>query len=201
MSQEVDREGDFRGTVTSYGLREMETQAVCVSLVVAIEEHWTGEGWEDWRQYEVFARGDVWLIKKDGSINTTGSESLAKSAGWDGQLTSIVNGSWEPPAIQVRVQRSVYKDRESFRIAFVNSYNSTPGGGATSNVDEDRLKALQAKYGSQFRAIAGNVKRNAPTEKPAAPAKPPGGLSRKQLADKQKAEAAVASANSLDVPF
>lgn len=175
--QEVDREGYFRGSISSFGLREIaDSGAVCVSLQADVAEHWNGESWDDWREYEMFAKGDLWIIKKDGSLNNSAVQSLLKNANWNGQLGSIVDGSWEPCDVQFQVQSDAYKNQTRYRLSFVNAYDSVPGGGATGNVDAEKLKALDARFGGQLRALAGNVKRNttsAPSGKPATPARPP----------------------------
>lgn len=171
MSQSIDREGDFRGQIVSYGIFEAESRAVAIGITVAIEEMFnreTGE-WENWRDYDVQAEGNIWIIKKTSEPNEKQVAALVEYAGWDGSVLSIENGTWKPTPCGFSVQADAYKDQTRYRIAWVKSYNATPGGG--SNVDSKRAKELQSQYGSTLRAIAGNVKRNQakPTGKPLAP--------------------------------
>ena len=139
-----------------------------------LEQIWNPETgqWDDWGQYEMIAEGTIWVVKKDSSANQPAIESLVKCADWTGNLEDVTSGIWQPTPCQVVVNREVYKEQERFKISFLNEYDRTPGG--VGNVSPERAKQLQAKFGAQFRALAGNAARNAaiPAGKPPAP-KPP----------------------------
>jgi hypothetical protein len=171
MSQPIDREGNFRAVIESYGVREMESGAVCVAIKAKLTQIWNGEVWESWEQYDMVAEGDIWIVKKDnGGLNSNGVESLIRHAGWDGSFESITDESWQPSPCQVQVQRDDYKGATRYRIAFVNDFNRTPG--AMSTIDGNKAKELASRFGAQLRAIAGNAKRNvAPL--PGKPVPPP----------------------------
>jgi hypothetical protein len=170
MSVPIDREGTFRGVIVEYGLREMESgsRAVCVSICAQIHAKFDGEEWEDWTSYDVEARGDVWVVKKDGTLNLRGSETLVKHAGWDGKFTSVVQGTWQPTPCQFVVKKDEYNDEIRYRIDFVNDFDRTPG--EIGNVDAERAKALENQYGSQMRALFANARHG--TSKPAEGSKP-----------------------------
>jgi hypothetical protein len=168
--QPCDREGTFKAQIESYGLKEMETGSVAVAIRANLLECWSGEGWDAWSEYQMDATGDLWIVKKDGTLNSSQVEALIKCAGWDGNLESITNETWKPTPCQVVVQRDDYKGQTRFRIAFINDIDRTPG--AFGNVDAGKAKELQARHGAALRALAGNAKRNgapAPTGKPATP--------------------------------
>lgn len=170
MSQPVDREGQFRADIIAYGLKEMESGAMSVSIRAKLTQFYDGVEWLPWEEYGMEAEGDIWIVKKDnGGLNSNGVQSLVNHAGWDGNMESIVNETWQPSACQVAVKREEYKGNVRFKIAFVNDWNRTPG--AMSNIDAAKAKELQARFGAQLRAIAGNVKRNGspPASKPATP--------------------------------
>jgi hypothetical protein len=174
--QQCDRAGQFKGDITEYGLRQMQapSQAVCVPIKVLLTEWWDGAQWVDWRSYGMEAQGDIWIGKKDGAVNEKQIEALVKCAGWDGNLASLVDGSWTPTPCQVAVEEDSYNDQTRFRISWLNPLDRTPGGGSLSNVDETNVKALEARFGSPSRAIVAAAKRNAAptTGKPPAPPKP-----------------------------
>jgi hypothetical protein len=107
-------------------------------------------------------------------VNEKQIEALVKCAGWDGNLSSLVDGSWTPTPLQVSVEEDTYKEQTRYRIAWLNPVDRTPGGGSLSNIDTSNVKALEARFGSPIRAIVGSAKRNAAptTGKPPAPPKP-----------------------------
>lgn len=175
MTTELDRAGTFRGRIVEYGLVEVESGAKAISLVAEIDDAWDQEmsQWADWREYRVVARGAVWVIKKDGTLNQRAVESLIQQAGWNGDLVAVVNGEWTPKPCQFEIKAEAPSEKNkrtetAYRIAWLNAYDRVPG--AVGNVTPERAKELQAQYGASFRALAGNAVRNAP----AAPAgKPP----------------------------
>lgn len=180
MTQQIDRDGVFQGVITEYGLREKsETGTLAVAIKAQLDAMWNGEGWDDWKQFEMEASGFLYIIKKDGSPNTGQVESLVRFAGWDGTLKSLVDGTWQPTPCQFTIKPNEYQGQTSYRIDFINEHDRVPG--QMSNVTDDKLKALEAKFGAPLRAIAGSAKRNAtppaaekmPKPKKGPPAKPP----------------------------
>ncbi len=172
MSVDIDREGIFKAEITDFGLKQMESGAVGISVRVALTDIWTRdtETWENWRDFDMIASGDIWVIKKDGQINQGAADSLLRHAEWDGNLESVANQTWKPTPVQVTIKSETYKDQTTFKVAFVNAYDRTPG--AIGNVDEAKAKELQARFGSQFRALAGNAKRSS-ISVPGRPPEPP----------------------------
>lgn len=165
----VDREGHYRAIITSYGLHEAESGSLAINITASLTNYWNTTEWIDWPAGEMEADGAIWIVKKDGSLNDTGVQSLMRHAGWDGNLTSIDDQTWQPTPIAVTIQEDTYKDQTRLRIAFLNDYERTPG--AKSNVTGDKVRELQNKFGGALRAIAGNVGRvKAPASgKPSAP--------------------------------
>jgi hypothetical protein len=129
-----------------------------------------------WREYDMEAFGDVWIVKKDGALNDRQAKALMQHAGWDASLASISEATWKPTPCQVEITHEKYKDQDQFKISWVNDFNRVPGAGALSNVDSDKVKELEARFGSPLRALQGNVRRNttAPAgKKPSPPPKSP----------------------------
>jgi hypothetical protein len=168
-----DRTGHFRCDVLDYGLKEMESGAVSVALHVLLTEMWDGENWQPWREYGMEAFGDIWIIKKDGVLNDRQAKALMQYAGWDASLTSLSEATWKPTACQVEIGHQKYKDEDQYKINWLNDFNRTPGAGALSNVDGDKVKSLEARFGSPLRALQGNVKRNAAPANGSKPTPPP----------------------------
>lgn len=171
MSQPCDREGTFRGVINGYGLKEMDSGAVGVALRVLLTQMWNGEEWIGWSEYDMEAEGDVWIIKKVGAVNEAAAQSLIKFAGWDGNLLSITEETWEPKPVAVVVKRDEYEGKTRFKIAFVNDHERTPGG--LSNVDAAKAKELNTRFGAQLRALVGNNARNGSTPPPTSKPSPP----------------------------
>jgi hypothetical protein len=172
MSRELDREGTFRGRIIEYGLQEgKNTSSVGIAIKVAIDEayNFEAESWEDWREYAVECYGYVNLVKGDGSANDKSAENLCLCTGWNGSVGDIAMGEWKPEPIQFTTKANEYNGKTSFKVDYINQYDRSPGGGIKS-VDADKAKALQAKYGTTFRALAANTKRNnPPADKPKSP--------------------------------
>lgn len=192
MGNKIDRTGIFRAEIVEYGLREMESQAVAVAVRAKILEAWNPEKetWDDWQQYEVEATGLIWVVKKNGSMNQNQAEALMKHCAWDGSFNSIYDKTWRPTPCQIVVTRDDYKDQERFRISWINDFDRTPG---VSNIDEDQVRQLQVQHSASLRAMAANVRRNAPVPEGRPPAPP----------DEVEALAADMKDNGVqdDVPF
>jgi hypothetical protein len=182
MSEEVeiDRGGNFRGRILSYGIQEAsQSKAVSVSMRVAIDEAYNEEtgGWDDWRSHNVRAWAASWIIGKSGDVNDKAVESLSKATGWGGSFLEITEQTWQPDACQFFVKGEDYNGKTTYKVAFLNPYDAPVGGGNLNKIDADKAKALQTQYGSKFKAIAANAKRNAgpANGKPKAPPPAPVG--------------------------
>lgn len=174
-----DRAGHFRAEIVEYGLKEAESKSVAISFRVQLTEWWDGEKWVNWRDYEMDAYGDSWIVKKDGKLNDRAVNDMIKHCGWDGQLSTIADSTLKPTPFQVQVEAHEYKGQTTYRVAWINAYDSQPGGGAMGNVDGNKLAELEARFGQSLRALGGNARRNAaptsgrPAPPPARPAPAP----------------------------
>lgn len=155
-------EGHYRVEIEEYGLREAQSGAIAISLKAKILECWCGDdGWVQWASKEETVDGDIWIVKKDGiTTHDKSVESLAKYAGWDGDLGSVVTGKWQPIKCQVLVKREEYEGRSIYKIAFLNDWNREPGG--MGNVTAARALQLQEKFGRGLKAVAGQCVTAAP---------------------------------------
>lgn len=173
MGNPADREGDFRGVIVEYGIQESkreDSQSVMIPIKVKLTEiHHEGE-WCPWEEYDQEAYGSVCIVKADGNVNTVGIEQLMGACGWDGSLEALDAKTWQPIPCQVWLQANEYNGKTSYKVASIKKFDDAPGGGGIKSVASDRVKALSAKYGSQFRAARSTMATNS---KPAASGKPP----------------------------
>lgn len=214
MAKPLQQAGTFRGRIVAYSLNEAESGATSIFLTVAIDEVFSEGEWYDWASYGFEVSGDMWVIKKDRSINERQVRALMDCAGWDGSIIDVTERRWEPRPVQIQVEEDSYKDELRYRIAFINAFDRTPGGG---NVSAEKAQALHQQYGSQLRALATNAVRNAaPPPADSGPVKPaPAAKPASRPAARKKAPAAPApdaysepdnggpapEANAGDVPF
>ena len=173
MPAQIDREGTFRGTIIEYSLFDRTSGGLALIVTASLKEAWDAENqaWEDWAEYDVQASGFLTLVTKEGKLNRKQTEALIKHTGWDGAFTSIDDESWQPTPCQFVIRENNYQGVKTFQIAFINGHDDEPGG--KQRLTPERLKALSSQFGSDLRAIAGNVKRqeSTPTGTPPAPPK------------------------------
>ena len=166
----IQQAGNYRGRIVGYGLFEAESGAVAINIRGSIDEVWHESQWADYSEYDLYADGAVWIIKKDGSIHQKAVENLIRATGWDGSLPSIQNQDWDPRPCAFVINPDEYNGETRFKIAFINEYDSTPGG--MGQVDDKKLSELESRFGSSLRALAGNAKRNNKSETKDKPSKP-----------------------------
>lgn len=196
MTQPIDREGRFRGTIQDYGISsssKSDSKSVGLFLEFLIEEFWN-EGemeWEDWRVYEYTASGYKYIVGRDGQVSAKVCNEVIEATGWDGNIRSIAELRCELMPCQFTVKAEEYNDEVRYKLAFLYPYDSS--GKASQRIDSDGLKQLETQYGAQLRALAASKKRNAKpaaSGKPAAPPPPP------------KPHPVAAAANpDADIPF
>ncbi len=176
MSEPLKWVGTCRGQIIEYGLAEMDSGATAVNIAARVDEYWDAKDekiWKDCREGNFETRGAIWIILKDGSLHQSKIDSLMKHTNWDGDIRSIVSGSWKPTPCSFVIQRD-NRDASKFLVAFVNAFDREPGPPA--NVSIERAQELQTQYGSRLRALAGNVARNdvpPPEGKPSDPSLTP----------------------------
>jgi hypothetical protein len=161
-----------------------EFNGLSLSVKITAAEVWmTPEGatdpaWLDCLAWDAHGEGYIVLISKAGKVNENQINRLIKHANWDGDFQSLADHAWEPTPIRFDIQAKEYNGEVSYRINWINAFDSEPGG-AGGNVDADRAKALNSQYGAAIRALRGNQTRAATPpaagkpQAPATPRKPP----------------------------
>jgi hypothetical protein len=202
--QAIDREGNFRGRIIEYKAVEGKQGSVSVMLKVFVTGWWNvdAQGWDDtWDQYGMVVDGSPCLVKNDKQLNDLGVRQLVECANWDGIMASIVAGAWNPSPIAFSVKEDTYNNETRLRIAFINPFNSTPGGGG---MDEATAHAFDNRYGMPIRALMGNAVRNAapvPEQKPASPPARPAAVPQPAPAKPAAVEETEAVPAGGDIPF
>jgi hypothetical protein len=189
MTVMIDRIGRFRGTIREYYLTpsaKADSKSVGLFLEFLVEECWDTESksWVDWRDSDVVANGWKYIIGRDGQLSTRAVEEVIEATGWDGNIRSIAEAKWTPAPCQFTITEEEYNGEKRYKLGFLNPWDSEgPSGGG--RVDLAGVKALEAQYGAQLRALAASKKRNASpapagkpsSPKPAAPPVPPAATS------------------------
>jgi hypothetical protein len=164
----IDREGIFKARLTTWAVKTFpNSQSVAVAIEFLIVSCLDGQEWSDWTSYGCVARGDFFVVKKDGTPNVKTVQDLAASIGWDGSLKQIASRPMNPPeaVVQVTVKEETYNGKSYFKVQWINPEDYTPNAGG---VDASTASSLDARFGSLLRAAAGTK----PTPKGQAPKKP-----------------------------
>jgi hypothetical protein len=166
----IDRPGRFRAHPVDWSLQEAkESSAVSVYMEFAIDEYWdTGtKSWISWSEYDHHVNGSIWLIKRDGSINENASKTLIEALGWKGDVDDLNRtDTWTPHHCQIVVEEDTYNGKTKLKVAWVNPYDSSP---TIRKMEPQKIGQVKAALGSQFRALAANIRRNGPQPIPAKP--------------------------------
>ena len=107
----LDRPGIFKARLLNWAVRTADSGAVAVAAEYLILAQLDGSEWIDWsgaEEHSVF--GDTYVVKKDGTVHTSGVEQLVAALGWNGDLRSVVG---RPPdvVVQVTVKEEEYQGK------------------------------------------------------------------------------------------
>lgn len=153
MTVDLDRDGIFRAIPDAWRVGEQKEGSQSVPIIInwAVTEWYnqeTGE-WVAWPD-GYGAEGYHYIVKKDGNINQTGVDQLAKSIGWNGDLDIV--GSTAPPDVvaQITVKSETYEGKTRRKVQWVNPGDFVPAQGASP----EAVKKMSGLYGSRLRAAA-----------------------------------------------
>jgi len=172
----VDRPGQFRARPVQWGLAtgRAPSQSLGVRIQFLLLEWFsnTERKWEPWESYGALCEGTFYIVGKDGGVGESQERNIAdlvKFLNWSGDINDLLEGgNFQPLDCQVTIGEEEHEGRTRMKVQWLNSFNGT-----INRVAPDAAKSLAAKYGSQFRAVAGNVKRNMPPPAPARATAPP----------------------------
>ncbi len=170
----VDRDGVFRAKPTQCGVDKGDNGAISFRAVYKILEWYDPEGkqWYPWETYNQEILGYYLLTSNAGKIMDGRVRNLAEAFDWDGQLESLERP--EMDTCQIVLREETYKGKTARRLQWINPADAEPRTGELKRMDINDVRALDAQWSSQFRAIAGSVKAAAkPFVPPAAAPKTP----------------------------
>ena len=199
----LDREGTFMARPTTWGVKTSEKSAsVAVNMGFVVTAQRDGDAWTDWTQYdEHTVYGDFWIIKKDGTINTTAVDALVKAFGpdsikWIGDLRKI---DGPPPAtdVQIVVRSEDYNGTTYYKVAFLNPADYEP---QPYLADAATVGNLHGRFGSLLRAAASSSAQGLPKGQPAKKS-PPKGDGKMSVEEARAALDEVPMPDEADLPF
>lgn len=217
MARPTERAGTYRALITWYSLSTAESGAVGVKFVAQLLDYWlvkkNEDGSEEFSWYPYSERdeetsGYINVIKKNGGVNNIGVEQLCH-AGWDGDLDTIHNQSWEPIPCQCIVKKVKFEKTDGTEVfsceaSGIYRYDRDPNA-RSGGVTAEKAQELSTKYGGDLMSAASSFRR--PLAPPVQPPPPP--KMSTQLQDKpqpiQGANAAQTRAavamNDSEIPF
>ena len=155
MPISVDREGIFRAVAgADVAVEQSDSGAIAVAFRFDLCEMWDAieKEWIDWPyDHEVYAR--VWIVKKDGTVNKHGINTLKNALDWDGEMASLGTG-WNTPACQVTVVNEEYQGQFRLKASWVNRFDADPER-EFKPADPALLKKIATMYGGKLRASYG----------------------------------------------
>lgn len=164
----LDRPGIFRAEIVDYSLQDSQSsEAVGIACRFAPYQKLEPNGeWVDWN-YGQEVYGTVWIIKADGTVNERSHNEFMRASGWDGELESIINKTFQPWPVKIDVQNEEYNGKTQLRVKWINHHDDE--GQGMRSIEEAKAKALAAKYSAKFRAIASQAKGTEVTPPPPPP--------------------------------
>jgi hypothetical protein len=162
MAEKVDREGVFRAKPVRCTLHRGDNGAISWAPAFEILEWYDPEikQWHDFQPYKMEFLGFYLLSSNAGKPQEVKVKTLAESLGWDGQLEHLI-GDFD--TVQITLRNESYNGQTMLRLQWVAPADSEPRTGGLKQMDAEAVAALGAQFNSQFRALAGQVQRKAPT--------------------------------------
>jgi len=164
MSQ-IDRENTFRGNIVEHGVSKTSggfPQFIAKFDALEMFDPEIGE-WVKWDYDETEITGYFVLFGKNGETLTC--TQVQKATGWDGaSFAELAAMDLSAIAVQFRVERTTYKERERLEVTWIDEQDASPGRTVKKSTPEE-LKALDAKY-KKF------MKKSAPASAPKKTGKP-----------------------------
>lgn len=200
MSTALTVPGEYRGEVIDFALIEKKNDkgdfgGLSLAIKVRAREVWMcpeGSNTPDWlncEDWEAHGEGYIVLVSKVGKVNEQQIARLVKYAGWDGNFENLADKSWQPSVIRFSIEEDRYEGNVTYRINWINQFDSNPGGGG--NVDVERAKVLNSQFGPSIRAIVSNARGPKPAPTAGKPTPPTAPAATRQLRKSKQNEPAV----------
>lgn len=168
MSAPIDRPGIFKARASAWKVKRFDnSRSVAIAIRFDLLEMLNQGQWTslaEFGQFQVY--GDYFVIGKEGGVNQTAVDQLARSLGWAGSFRAVEAGPPPPDLVQVKVVEDRYGEEVRFKASWLNPGDYKPD---FAGKDPEGVRDLDAEYGSLLRAAAGGS-----TPRPAGrPASPP----------------------------
>lgn len=157
--------GQYQARPMKWKVGKSSGGAVELAIDFALFGWWDGT---QWIECDCEIQGYFYLTNKEGKINERSVETVEDVLGWnrsDG-LNWFLNAT-NLPDCQLALDYEDYKGQQKIKVKWLNAFDRDPNSGLGDS-DPTEVKALDAQFGSVFRATA----RKPVTAKPAAPARP-----------------------------
>ncbi len=156
----VNEPGTYRAEIEEYVLQDSKSSdAVAIKCKFRTLEKKNGDEWLAYKGMHVY--GYAWIIGKDGKVNQKAQESFMNATGWDGDLDSIYQGTFEPYAVSIEVESEQYAGKDgqrkiAYKVAWINHYNDE-GGGGLKGMDPAKSESIIEKYRQAMKASAAAI--------------------------------------------
>lgn len=159
--------GTYKARLKSWGLKETEAGAIQFTVLFEVLAQWIDKAWQDWPEPPFpTCFGNFTLVKKDGALLEAQLKSVQQSLQWFGTFRELEETDWSSTEVRIVCKESDYNGETTIRAEWMNPVEGS-GGALLGNVDGDRLKALDAKYGRDLKAFNGAAAKARPVAKPA----------------------------------
>lgn len=155
--------GRFIATIEECKIQDAKSsQAVSIACRFLLYHEFGPDG--EWvaepEPLEVF--GATWIVTKDGNANQGGVEAFMDATGWDGELDSIIDGTFKPKDVMVDVESEVYNGKTQFRVSWIHPQDSDPTatGGGMRSASGDDLTRIRNQFASKIRSVAASKRQN-----------------------------------------
>lgn len=187
----LEQTGIFRCKPLSWEVVKAKSGAVGINMSFLVVEELDGDKWLSWDEYDDHMfYGTWWVVKKDGTVNQSAVEQLAKSLGWNGDIDTITDPAPDT-IVQVTVKEETYEGVKRWKGDWMNPADHT--GGGDFGVDGNEKKEIKSRFGSLLKAAASSAL-------PAKKAPPKGGPKSKPAPKAQTNEEHAAARAAAGLP-
>jgi hypothetical protein len=168
----LDRAGIFKATPIAWALgdKSKDSQSVPVVTEFQVTACLDNGEWEDWTGYEPQTiTCYTYIVNREGKVNTTGVEQLAKALGWNGDPAAFA-GPVPNVVAQIVVEQETYNGTASLKVKWINPGDFVPG---PKTMAGDAMQDFRKVFGAQMKATAAAVIKQNGTAAPRAAPPPP----------------------------
>ena len=158
MSKVMTEPGIYRARIIASNVEEKDTGSVRFGAQYEAYQYKEGGQWHDLDTPETIF-GDVWIVKKDGTLNDQSIKRLMEAIEWDGaSFSALADTDWSGTEVQITVGEEEYEGKVRPKMQWLN-HRDFEGGMKSS--DATTLGSLDNRFGSQLRALSGGAKKPA----------------------------------------